>query len=336
MKPLPTARAGRRRARAGAITALIALLLVALTACGSAGSQSAEPESNSADVNAVEHKFGETKVPADASRVVTVGWNDQDFVLALGVVPVTTRSWFDNYNDFPWVKEATGGKGVPAMEGDEIDFEQIAAAKPDVIFAIYETIDRKTYDRLSQIAPTVIQSDDYADEETPWNVQLLTTGEALGKRDLAEALVEEVQGKIEAAKQANPKFAESTLVEDFGPENGGHYLIGAGDPRRTLFDALGFTSQSTVGDVSEEKLSTLDEDVLFVVGATPDQMAASPAFSRLKVVQEGRTLYTTFESNLGGALSYSGPNALLYALDVLAPQLANAVNGQPVADLSNA
>jgi iron complex transport system substrate-binding protein len=145
-----------------------------------------------------------------------------------------------------------------------------------------------------------------------------------------------VNAKIEAAKAANPGFAGKVLVEDFGPENGGRYLIGKGDPRRTLFDALGFDAQETTGDVSEEQLSLLDRDILFVNGATAQQMAASPVFSRLAVVRDGRTLYTTFDSPLSGALSYSGPDALLYALDVLVPQLANAVEGRPVADLSNA
>ena len=113
--------------------------------------------------------------------MVTVGWTDQDFVLPLGVVPVSTREFSGTYNDRPWVKAATDGKGVTTWGADTIDFEAIAAQKPDLIFAIYETIDKPTYDRLSQIAPTVIQSADYADEETPWNVQLLTTGKALGK-----------------------------------------------------------------------------------------------------------------------------------------------------------
>ncbi|MGE3253191.1 ABC transporter substrate-binding protein, partial [Pseudonocardia sp.] len=146
-------------------------------------------------------------------------------VLALDVVPVATREWFDGYDDFPWVKEATGGKVLPTLGGDGIDYESIATAKPDVIFAVYETIDRPTYDRLSQIAPTVIQPDDHPDEETPWDVQLLLTGKA-----------------------------------------------GQG----------------------------------------------------------------AFDSHLSGALSCSGPEALLYALDRLVPQLANAVNGRPVADLSHA
>ncbi|MGE2713077.1 ABC transporter substrate-binding protein [Mycolicibacterium litorale] len=302
-----------------------------LTSCGSQQESGPNP-----DAVTIAHKFGETEVPADPQRVVTVGWTDQDFVLPFGVVPVSTREFFTKYNDYPWVKAATQGKGVTTWGADTIDFEAIAAQKPDLIFAIYETIDQQTYDRLSQIAPTVIQSSEYADEETPWDVQLLATGKALGKEQQAEDLVAEVEGRIDQARQANPEFDGKTLVVDFGPESGGHYLLPENDPRRALFTALGFKTQEVDGDVSEEKLDLLDRDVLFVNGATKEQMAASPAFSRLGVVRDDRTLYTTFESNLSGALTYSGPDALLYALDVLTPQLANALNGRPVADLADA
>ena len=307
----------------------IAIGLVA--GCTSAPQQADEPGAVT-----IAHKFGETTIPADPQRVVTVGWNDQDFVLALGVVPVAARDFFENYNKFPWVQEATGGKGVPVWGSDSIDFEAIAKEKPDLILAIYETIDQPTYDRLSQIAPTVIQSADYPDEETPWDVQLATTGAALGKEAEAKDLADQVKSKIDEAKTANPEFAGKVLVEDFGPESGGHYLLGANDPRRSLFTALGFDTQDVTGDVSEEKLSLLDRDVLFVNGATQEQMMESPAFARLGVVRDGRTLYTTFDSNLSGALTYSGPDALLYALDKLAPQLGNALNGRPVTDLSYA
>jgi iron complex transport system substrate-binding protein len=321
--------------RHSAAAAAVVLTAGLLTACGSA--QDSAPQAGPAETVTITHEFGETKVPANPSRVVTVGWTDQDFVLAFGVVPVSTRVFQENYNDYPWVKAATDGKGVTTWGGeDSIDFEAIAAQKPDLIFAIYETIDKQPYDRLTQIAPTVIQSADYADEETPWDVQLLTTGTTLGKEAEATELVARVQARIDEARKANPEFDGKTLVVDQGPESRGHYLLPENDPRRGLFKSLGFKAQDVDGDVSEEKLELLDRDVLFVDGATEEQMLQSPAFARLGVVRAGRTLYTNFESTLNGALTYGGPDALLYALDVLTPQLANALNGRPVADLADA
>lgn len=326
----------KRANRAIALVSTILLAVALLTGCGSSATQAAETTAAPETVT-VSHKFGETKIPANPQRVVTAGWIDQDFVLSLGVVPVGSRGgYFDNYNDFPWVKQETDGKGVPAIQGDTINFEGIAAAKPDVIFAINETIDQKTYDRLSQIAPTVVQSDDYPDEETPWNVQLLTTGRALGREDQAQKLVDQVNAKFAEAKAAHPEFAGKTLISDFTSEANAHYVIGKGDPRNAIFDGLGLDTKNTVGDVSEEKLDVLDGNALFVNGLTKEQMADVPAFQRLNVVRDGRTLYAGSESILSGAIAFSGPNAMLYALNLLVPQLSNALSGKPVADLSNA
>ncbi|TDD09941.1 iron-siderophore ABC transporter substrate-binding protein [Nonomuraea deserti] len=315
------------------------LLAASLISC-SAGTQAEAPRAAASADPAfpvtIDHKFGSTTIEARPSRVVTVGWNDQDFALALGVVPVSTRAWFDEYTNFPWVKAALGGKQLSTFSA-ELNFEAIIKQRPDLIIAIYETVNKETYDKLSQIAPTVIQSGDYADEQTPWDVQTLTTGKALGKSAEAQALVDEVNARIAEAKQEHPEFAGKTLVVDFGPENGQHWLIPARDPRRALFDALGFAAQSESDEISEERLDLLDRDVLFVNGATRAKMLESPVFSRLKVVKTDRTIYTDFSTPLGGALSYSGPDALLYALDVLVPQLANAVDmdpSTPVKDLS--
>jgi iron complex transport system substrate-binding protein len=323
--------------RALAAVAAVFLGFALLAGCGGSATPAAESTAAAADTVTIAHKFGETKIPANPQRVVTAGWIDQDFVLPLGVVPVGTRGgYFENYNDFPWVKKATDGKGVPAIEGDTINFEGIAAAKPDVILAINETIDRKTYDRLSQIAPTVVQSADYPDEETPWNVQLLTTGKALGKEEQAQKLVDQVNAKLTEAKSAHPEFAAKTLVSDFTSEANAHYVIGRGDPRNAIFDGLGLDTLDTVGDVSEEKLDVLDGNALFVNGLTKEQMAAVPAFQRLNVVKDGRTLYAGSDSTLSGAIAFGGPDAMLYAIDLLVPQLGNALTGKPVEDLSNA
>ncbi|WP_067497213.1 ABC transporter substrate-binding protein [Actinoplanes sp. TFC3] len=319
------------------------LTLTTAAACGSDDSSDTSTVSTGSGASAaafpvtIEHKFGSTTIDKKPERVVTVGWNDQDPAIALGVVPVSTREWFTEYPAYPWVQTALGGKQVPTFSA-EINFEAIIKQQPDLIIAIYETINKETYDKLSQIAPTVIQSKDFGDEETPWDVQTRTIGKALGKTPEAEALINKVQAKIDDAKAANPQFAGKTLVVDFGPEKGQHWLLGAKDPRRALFDALGFSVQNEKDDVSEERLDLLDRDVLFVNGATKKDMAASPAFARLKVVTEDRTLYTSFDTPLSGALAYSGPNALLYALDILVPQLKAATDNDPatkVEDLSN-
>jgi len=317
------------------------LLLATVAACGSSTDDTAAPAASGSAAAAfpvtIEHKFGSTTITKKPERIVTVGWNDQDFVLALGEVPVSTREWFTEYPTYPWVAAKLGGKTLPTFSA-EINYEAILKQQPDLILAIYETINKETYDKLSQIAPTVVQSSAYPDEETPWDVQTLTTGKAIGKAAEAQALVDQVNAKFDEAKKANPQFAGKVLVEDYGPEKGQHWLVPGKDPRRAMFDALGFSAQTESEDVSEERLDLLDRDVLFVNGATKADMLKSPVFSKLKVVTEDRTIYTSFETPLSGALSYSGPDALLYALDTLLPALKAATDGNPatlVPDLSN-
>lgn len=330
----------RLRSRfAATITAFVvgAALLSACSSSEDTTAPAAAASSGSAFPVTIKHKFGSTAIPSKPKRVVTVGWDDQDFALALGVVPVSTREWFTQYPTYPWVKKELGGTKLPTFSA-ELNFEAIAKQRPDVILAINETVTKESYQKLSAIAPTVVQSSAYADEKTPWNVQTLTTGQALGKSAEAQALVDKVEAKIAAAKKAHPEFAGKVLAMDYGPDKGQHWIAPAHDPRRVLFDELGFATQTVKEDLSEERLDLIDKDVLVVVGATKPAMLASPVFARLNVVKSDRTLYTSFDTPLAGALSYSGPNALLYALDVLVPQLANAVDGKAdtkVADLSN-
>jgi iron complex transport system substrate-binding protein len=73
-------------------------------------------------------------------------------VLSLGEVPVSTREWFTEYPTYPWVKTALAGRKLPTFSA-EINYEAIIKQQPDLILAIYETITKQTYEKLSQIAP---------------------------------------------------------------------------------------------------------------------------------------------------------------------------------------
>ena len=101
------------------ITAAAAGLTLLLAACSTGSTDKAEDEAapaeptTSVDADAfpvtLEHAFGETEIEAEPTRVVTLGWSDQDVVLALGVVPVgaTDITWGGNdQGSTPWFDEA--------------------------------------------------------------------------------------------------------------------------------------------------------------------------------------------------------------------------------------
>src|SRR4051812_15117953 len=95
--------------RAAAIAVACVLMVGSLISCSSsAQAPKATEAADPAFPVSIDHKFGSTTITSRPTRVVTVGWNDQDFALALGVVPVSTREWFEEYLTYPWVKTALG------------------------------------------------------------------------------------------------------------------------------------------------------------------------------------------------------------------------------------
>ena len=62
----------------------------------------------------IQHVFGETTIPTDPQRVVADGFNEADFVLALGVVPVGMRDFIDEYPEENrlWAQQALGRRSV--------------------------------------------------------------------------------------------------------------------------------------------------------------------------------------------------------------------------------
>ncbi|MGH3927323.1 MAG: ABC transporter substrate-binding protein, partial [Pseudonocardiaceae bacterium] len=187
----------------GVLATIIALATVA--GCGGGDDTSAVPGSPAGGANAgafpvtITHKFGQTSIPAEPRRVVTVGQTDQDAVLALGVVPVGTTEWYGEYPGalWPWAQEKrnelNGALPTVLPAAEDIEFEQIAALQPDLILALYAGLDQNQYDLLSQIAPTVTQPEGVVDFGIPWDVQTRVVGQALGRSSQAEQLIGSVE-----------------------------------------------------------------------------------------------------------------------------------------------
>jgi iron complex transport system substrate-binding protein len=319
------------------VAVLVALLAAALVACGGAPNPTAPAAPTAAPTSAgtaafpvtIEHAFGSTTIPAAPRRVVTIGFNEADFALALGVVPVGVRDFIGEYAEEsrPWAQEALGGATPEVVGGNELELEKIAALQPDVILGVYSFIDRATYERLSGIAPTVAPPSETV--AATWQEQTRITGRALGLTERAEQVVADTEARFAEARAANPEFAGKTLAAGF-VVGGETYALGTDDLRTQLFSDLGFTLPATSTTLSRELLGELDKDVLVVLGESRAAAEADQQLAALRVVRDGRVAYLgDFSTPFAGALGFGSPLSLPYALDIAVPALRSAVGGTP-------
>jgi iron complex transport system substrate-binding protein len=320
--------------RGARLLAALALTTALLAGCGDdedaggAASTTSTAAGSSAFPVTLKHQFGETTIEREPKRVVTIGFNEDDYVLALGVKPVGVRTLLGTFDadDRGWAQEALGGAKPEKVGGNELELEKIAALRPDLIMGVYSYIDQATYDALSKIAPTVAATS--ADRSDSWQDQTLITGRALGREQQAKELVADVEAKFAQVREEHPDFEGRTLAYTLGFEkNGTTYSLEETDLRTQIFTGLGFRIPEQAGELSRERLDLIDEDVLVTAGATPaDQV---PVIQRLDVVEEHRVVdMGDFDTELNGAIAYSSPLSLPRALDLVAPRLQAAIDGQ--------
>jgi iron complex transport system substrate-binding protein len=330
------------------------LLIGALAATGAAcGGDDADAEDTSGADTAteasgdatfpvtIEHKYGETTIEEQPERVVSVGFTDQDVVLALGVKPVGIRDWYGDQPDavWPWAQDELGDAEPEVLSSAEINFEQVASLQPDLIVGVSSGMTEEEYETLAQIAPTLTQSDEYVDYGVPWQAATRLIGTALGRSDQAEALIEDLEADFAAARAAHPEFEGATGVIAYvmdEDEVGGY---GPQDTRSRILTDLGFVLPQTILDLTEdsfyatfsaENVDRLDADAVAWLASTDAEVTAikaSPLRSTLKAANEGREVFVGAE--LGAAAGFSSPLSLELVLDELVPLLALAVDGDP-------
>ncbi|MFD9632138.1 iron-siderophore ABC transporter substrate-binding protein [Streptomyces violascens] len=289
----------------------------------------------------VEHAFGSTKIDKAPKRVVTVGYTDDQTVLAFGVKPVGMVDQYPNPSgqspdintQWPWVKDKWGGAkpDVVMNNGDTgPNFEKIAALRPDLIVAVYSEIDKAAYDKLSKIAPTVGRTK--AEKEpfsAPWQDNALQIATALGRADDGRKMVQGIQDKLAGVKKAHPEFANQTAVALSWYKNSvtpfttkdvrGQLLTGMGFKGQTEIDKIAGSNFST--QLSPERMDLVDVDRVFVVNdkADTDALKKDKLFTNLKVYKANKVSYLLDSEGpaAGAAMSQATLLSLPYAIDQL-------------------
>jgi iron complex transport system substrate-binding protein len=275
---------------------VLVLAAALLAGCGGEGSAAGDGGDAAAEAPGlpvtIRHAFGRTTVAAAPQRVVTWGWGSADAAIALGVVPVAIP--FQDYGGdaqgvLPWIRQALEQRGaeIPAVlpAGEEPPYEEIAAARPDLILAPYSGITREQYELLSRIAPTVA----YPGEPwaTPWRDTITITGRALGREQAARELLDGIDARLREEAEEHPELAGKTVAMVWDSA-GTFYVYRPADPRVQATLALGLRSAPSVqrlasGDqsfyytLSTERTDALESDILVSFADTP---ALSRAFLR--------------------------------------------------------
>lgn len=290
----------------------------------------------------IEHKYGSTEIAAEPQRIVLVGLNEQDAMLALGSVPVGTSNFLDAPNGIhPWAEEALGDAPRPTLldQTDGIPYEAVAALDPDLIVGLYSGLTPEDYSTLTAIAPTVAQPAGQEDYTISWQDTTLTLGTILGKDAEARQLVADTEALFAAAREEHPEFAGQTAVMATVFE--GYYFYSEGDPRGRLLTSLGFTVPPTLaqyvssdgfgGNVPGEQVAALDVGALVWLAddSTEATLRTDALYSSLDVVAQGREVFVREGEPVNNAVSFVTPLSIPLILDELVPRLATAVDGDP-------
>lgn len=288
----------------------------------------------------IDHKFGTTVIESKPERVATVDYAGADNLLALGIQPLTVRSWYGPYENglWPWAQELS--KQDPELLTGQLNFEQIAATSPDVIVAIRSGITEQEYASLSAIAPVVAVPAGQGDYDLNWEEQALLAGQALGRENDAVAQIEALKSRIDNVAKSHPEWEDKTFVM-LTIYNGDLGLYTKTDSSVKTIEALGLEVHPKVRELSEEGqfymtisqeiMPELDADVVFwwVSAENASELENLPSRSALNARAEGREIMLDGNGVASGALAHGSLISLNAAIDVLVPMIEAAVDGDP-------
>jgi iron complex transport system substrate-binding protein len=254
----------------------------------------------------IKHALGTTTITKKPERIATVAWANHEVPLALGIVPVgfAAANFGDDDGDglLPWVAEKLTqlGAGKPVLfdEGDGIDFEAVAATKPDVILASYSGLSQADYDTLSQIAPVVAYPQ--SPWATDWRNMIRLNSAGMGMASEGEALIAKIDAEIAQVvaghAELNGKsamFVTHLDATDLSTIN----FYTTNDTRVKFFSDLGLKSPKSVveassegkfaGSISAERIDAFDDvDIVVTYGdqRLVDELTANPLMSKMKAV----------------------------------------------------
>lgn len=264
----------------------------------------------------VRHAMGESDVPTAPERIVALtGQMDLDALLALGLQPIAAGANFENDREVnPWSAGDLQGGAEVFKYRPEPNVEQIAAFEPDLILG-HEGWLEPVYDKLSEVAPTVVTGYDGGPEgeDAMWRGPMRVVARAVGREGKAEEILSRIDARMEEAS-GRLEGLEDLEVSVFSALEGyqayytpvsypGYVLerLGLGRPAAQKKIPTDAADPQQI-EFSDERLDILRGDVAFCTSFGEDDYLddweTKPLFRSLGVAQNDRYVrLTESESN---------------------------------------
>ncbi|MBD2848291.1 ABC transporter substrate-binding protein [Paenibacillus sp. IB182496] len=270
----------------------------------------------------IAHQAGETQISGTPERVVVMEYGLLGSVLALDVQPIgyADDERISTLEELGFLEQM--GDYTPVGTRQQPNLEVIRTLKPDLIIGDYAR-HAEVYEQLSDIAPTILLPDTKATYDDALDNHLII-GEALGKREEAEAALQAHQQLLEETVKLLPADKSYAIVAlgdaVFNIRTNNFFqpsmLEGAG-LNYALIDDQGETSIKA----SIEQMLEIDPDVMFVTHPEQlEQWEGDPLFAQLKAVQTEQ-VYPVLHSKWSFARSIPGADVVLEELQQLAPSI---------------
>ena len=247
----------------------------------------------------VQHLMGETCVPLHPQRVVTLWSSFLANSLALGIKPIATA--YDSGLPFPeYLRDKVDGVELIGSV-NEPNLENILLLKPDLILA-HPYVLNPYYKLLSRIAPTVIiGSLDVLTRR--WDQDLLDLAKILNQEESVNKLMKEYWLRIEKLKQALGDLRHRMQVSVASTNAlSGIWAYGEKSPVGTIINDINLQRPASqkgnfyyIENISEERLSDIDGDVLFFLSwgsktakEALEKLQEKPLWRQLKAVQQNK------------------------------------------------
>ncbi|UKO96885.1 iron-siderophore ABC transporter substrate-binding protein [Nostoc sp. UHCC 0870] len=254
----------------------------------------------------VQHAVGETCVPNNPQRIVTLLHPILGYTLTLDVKPVGSniRSMEQSIGNYLNVQSYLGNKteGIAVTGIEESpNLERILQLKPDLIFAT--DANNQVYPLLSKIAPVVTVPSE--DAVFNWKEVFHFITQVLGKEEKAQQALNHYYQRIEELKiSLGDRYQNQTVSISGGAGINTLYAFTSKNTfSGSILSDLGLQQPETqnivtpygvIYNISEERLELFDGDVLFFLAfgkegkASFERLRQRPLWKTLKAVQKGQ------------------------------------------------